>query len=79
MVQKKSKDWCDLGTKMSSNKKAAKAEEVDSDEEQVVEEEESPEEAGEDTSLANPEVLIKYQEAAKIVNLVLAEVASLVS
>jgi hypothetical protein len=71
-----------LYPKMSSFKKGGKApaEEVDSDEEngvEEVEEEEAVEETTEDTTLNNPEVLVKYQEAAKICNTVMAEIAAL--
>ncbi len=46
----------------------------DSEVEQVVEE--TPEEPEEDVTLNNPDVVTKYQEAAKIAQAVLIEVAS---
>ena len=55
---------------------------IDSDEEEnpkVEVEEEEEEEAPEDTSLANSDVVTKYQEASRIVQSVLADVSALVS
>ena len=54
---------------------------IDSDEEEnpKVEVEEEEEEAPEDTSLANSDVVTKYQEASRIVQSVLADVSALVS
>jgi hypothetical protein len=66
---------------MSEFKKSNKAvEENDSEEENEdgEEVEEAVEEVAEDTSLVNPEVVIKYQEAAKIVNTVMSEIAAMV-
>jgi hypothetical protein len=49
----------------------------DSDEEQVqVEKEPEPESPPEDTSLTNPDVITKYQEAAKIAQGVLLDVVA---
>ena len=50
---------------------------VDSDDDEVVQKEEKAEpEVVEDTTLANPDVVTKYQEAAKIVQAALAEITS---
>lgn len=52
-------------------------EEVDSDDEEVVTKTKAVEpEVVEDTTLANPDVVTKYQECAKIVQAALAEVAA---
>ena len=55
--------------------------EVDSDleEEEVKKEEPKPEEPQEDTSLANSDVVTKYQEAARIVQTALTEISKLVT
>jgi hypothetical protein len=55
--------------------------EIESEEEDVMEEEDKEvvEEETEDTSLANSDVVTKYQEAAKIANIVLKELIAMVS
>ena len=55
--------------------------EIDSDleEEEVKKEEPKPEEPQEDTSLANSDVVTKYQEAARIVQTALTEISKLVT
>lgn len=67
--------WCQLNNMSTTHK------EVESDdEEEVVRQEEvaAEPEVEEDTSLANSDVVTKYQEAARIVQQVMAEVSALV-
>lgn len=63
----------------AAKSKKEEEEEVESEEEEVEEEEEEEEEVEEDTSLANSDVVTKYQEAAKIANNVLKELIATVS
>ncbi len=67
---------------MSDPEPSGKEVEIDSDEEvetpKVVKEEEKKEEEAEDTSLNNSDVVTKYQEAARIVQIALTEISKLV-
>lgn len=63
---------------MSHNKKTADASDSDEEEIEVNEEPENEPEVEEDATLANPDVVTKYQEAAKIAQFALREVMKMV-